>query len=473
MPDNATWTASALAAAYRQKTTSPVEVASEMARRIKAADALHAFMPFDPSRAMDDARRSQARFDKGAPLGVLDGIPVAFKDNIDVAGMVTTGGTPALRNHLPRSTTPVAARLLEAGVIYAGKLNMHELAGGGTTNNPTFGRVANPYRMGAIPGGSSGGSAAAIAARLVPLALGTDTAGSIRNPAHYCGVAGFKPSLNRYPTTGIVPLSLLLDCAGPLALSVADIIAADAVMAGDPAPVAPRTLRGLRLGVPASPFHDNLHREVRSTFDRILGKLDSAGVELVSAEVPGLKDDVAALGLITLGGRFRDDLAAYLGQSGAKVSVDDVFAQIADPFVKGWAEPFYAPNATLRDQYAAVLPRWQSMKAAYADYLTSNRLAGIVFPTAPIPAGDETDDPNDLIVQGERIKGGVWLNVQNTQPGSLWGAPGVSLPMGQTAGGLPLGIEIDGAVGDDKRLLSIALAVEALMPALPPPAFPN
>ena len=469
VPQDLSWTAAALAAAYRNKALTPVEVADDVARRVAAAESLGAYISFDPVRARTEAEASARRFDRGEPLGPLDGVPIGFKDNIDVAGAVTTGGTPGLRRHRPPESAPLAGRLFAAGAIFAGKLNLHELAGGGTTDNPTFGRVANTYRRQAIPGGSSGGSAVAVVARIIPIALGSDTAGSIRNPAHYCGAVGFKPSLKRYPAAGVVPLSYGLDCVGPIAHTVADVIACDAVMAADPTPVTPAELKGLRLGVPKTPFQDNLHRDVRRQFDFALDVLDRAGVALIEAEIDGLSDDVAALGLITLGGSFRDDLTQYLSQSRAEVSADDVFGQIADPFVRGWAEPFYRPSDEVKAQFSAALPRWRRMKAAYAEYLVAHRLAAIVFPTAPIPAGDPVADPNDVVIDGETIKGGVWLNVRNAQPGSLWGAPGLSLPMGQTASGLPLGLELDAAVGADKTLLSIAQSVEMLMPRLPPP----
>ena len=191
--------------------------------------------------------------------GRLAGLPVPVKDNFDTADMPTTGGTPGLRDHRPRHNAPVVQRLIDEGACIMGKLNMHELAYGITSNNGAFGAVRNPYDPSRIPGGSSGGSGAAVAARMAPVALGSDTGGSVRIPAALCGVAGMRPTTGRYSQAGVVPISHTRDTAGPLARSVADLALFDSVITGVPNDLPTIPLRGARIGVPRGHYFDNLH----------------------------------------------------------------------------------------------------------------------------------------------------------------------------------------------------------------------
>ena len=181
-------------------------------------------------------------------MGALHGLPILIKANIATANVPTSAGTPALRDYRPASDAPVVARLFSAGAILLGKTNMHELAYGITSNNGAFGAVHNPYNPALIPGGSSGGNGAAIAARMCPAGLGTDTGGSVRIPAALCGIVGLRPTVGRYSGAGIVPLSRTMDTAGPMARSVEDLVLLDSVITGQNAPVQPAALRGLRLG---------------------------------------------------------------------------------------------------------------------------------------------------------------------------------------------------------------------------------
>ncbi len=195
------------------------------------------------ARAADTQRTTTRR-------GQLHGLPILIKDNIETASAPTTAGTPALRDHRPGSDAPVAAKLFSAGAILLGKTNMHELAVGITSNNAAFGAVHNPYDPALIPGGSSGGNGAAIAARMCAAGLGTDTGGSVRIPAALCGIVGLRPTVGRYAGKGIVPMSHTMDTAGPMARSVEDLALLDSVITGSDAVVQPVPLRGVRLGVP-------------------------------------------------------------------------------------------------------------------------------------------------------------------------------------------------------------------------------
>jgi indoleacetamide hydrolase len=465
------FTVAALGRALRKRDLTAVSIAEAVVLRSETLATLGTFTSINPDQLIADARHADALFEQGQNLGPLQGIPVALKDNIDAVGHATTGGTPALRNNFPKTNAPVTQRLLDAGAIVAGKVNMHELAGGGTTNNPSYLRTRNPYAPNHSPGGSSGGSAVAVSARIVPAALGTDTAGSVCNPAAYCGVSGFRPTLDRYPSAGIVPLSLTRDTAGPLAHTVDDIVTLDAALAADSTPVQAANLAGMRIGIPKIPFRDNTTPDIQNMMADVERILREAGATLVDAEIPNLVDFVNETSLITLGGRIRQDLTAYLSAGGSPVSFNVLAEQIADPFVKGWMTPFLNPSADILNEEARVardvIP---VLRRTYTAFLKDNALDAIVFPTTPTPAGIEVPGTEDIIVDGERIPEGIWLNIQNTGPATLWGGPGISLPAGLSGGGLPISIELNGAIKADKALFGLALAIEKLLPDTPPPA---
>src|SRR5918992_5679722 len=240
---------------------------------------LNALISQDADQILEAARSADRLRAAGGELRPLHGLPLLLKDNINTAALPTTAGTPGLRNNRPRHDAPVAAALFRAGGILFGKANMHELALGATSNNSTFGAVRNPYDPSKIPGGSSGGNASAVAARIIPAGLGTDTGGSVRIPAALCGVAGFRPTTGRYPdcstmpppqarvtsrlplptvgcwpSAGIVPISHTRDTAGLIARSVADLVLLDAAITGETPALAQVDLHGLRLGVARGNF---------------------------------------------------------------------------------------------------------------------------------------------------------------------------------------------------------------------------
>lgn len=220
--------------------------------------------------------------------GPLAGVPVGIKDNVDVEGFATTGGSCALRGHRAAVDSPVVAALRTAGAVIACKLNMHEMAFGVTTDNPTFGRAFNPFDVVRTAGGSSGGSASAVARGIVPVALGTDTGGSVRVPASFCGVAGFRPSTGRYPEGGVLPLSPLRDTVGPIAANVADLALIDAAITGAAPELPDLPARKLRLGLPADAL-PGLSGAVEATFCAALEHLSALGqAEIVALPELGL-----------------------------------------------------------------------------------------------------------------------------------------------------------------------------------------
>ena len=437
--------------------------------RAQALEGLGAFIALEPQRVLEAARAADRRRAEGKPLGALHGLPIAVKDNIDAAGYATTAGTPALRDNRPSTDAPVLARLLEAGAILLGKTNMHELAFGYTTNNSAYGTARNPYDRLRSPGGSSGGTAVAVAARIAPAGLGTDTVGSVRVPAAMCGIAGFRPSIGRYSAEGIVPLSHTRDTAGPMARSVMDLILLDAIMAGDAVPADKVSLQGLRLGIARSYYWADLDDEVARIVGDAVEKLRAAGAEIVDIDLAPLPGDAfvarrcRAIHLYEV----RGDLTRYLAQRGGKFGFDAVVAGISSPQVKSAFERFVTgPQAPSREIYEAVMSEYRpSLQSAFREAF-GNGVDATIFPMTQV-AAPEIGIETDFEVKAKKFPT-LYLG-RNADPGSCAGLPGVSLPAGRTAGGLPVGIGLDGPSGADRRLLAISAAVEAVLGHIPAP----
>src|SRR3984957_18179209 len=295
--------------------------------RCQSADALNAFITLDPERVLEDARAADRERRGGAQPGPLFGLPIPVKDSVNTRDYPTTGGTPALRHFHPTQDAPVVAALRSCGAIVLGKTNLHELSYGWTSNNQAFGAVHNPYDPTRIPGGSSGGTAAAIAARLAPLGVAEDTEGSIRVPAAFCGIAGFRPTTGRYPTQGCVPIPPLFDQVGPQARTVADLALFDSVVANDRQRLEPLPLKGVRLGVVRDYWFTDLDPEVLRLTELALARLKDAGAQIVETQLPGLE---SLIDLTTDNVQNRDvriALARYLEEYGAGVDFETVLAQ--------------------------------------------------------------------------------------------------------------------------------------------------
>lgn len=446
--------------------------------RAEALQELNALIVLDAGGALAAARRIDAMRDAGMPLPRLAGLPIVVKDNINAAGLPTTGGTAALRDVLAANNAPSLQKLLDAGAIVLGKANLHELAFGITSTNltPFAGAVKNPYDRTRIPGGSSGGTAAAIAARIVPAGLGTDTGGSTRIPAALCGIAGLRPSVGnggaqrRYiDTHAVLPISHTRDTVGPMARTVADIGLLDAVITGSPL-ATPAPLRGLRIGVPAS-FWAGLEQPLAAVVLHARERLAQAGVDFVDVELVGwqaLNDSVSfALALH----EPIADIPAYLAANGVKgLTLADIAARIASPDVKGAFEAILA-DALGKDYDTALRVRRPRLQALYADYFSANRLDAMLFPTtlaAAVPI-DLAAGSGKVSIDGAAPVDTFARFVRNTDPGSNAGIPGLSLPAGLTAGGLPVGLELDGPLGSDERLIAIGMAFERVLGPLPAP----
>ena len=285
--------------------------AQALLERYKAHTNLNAVAHIDEAKLLEDAREVDRARVRGAPLGPLAGLPVIIKDNVNTVGFPTTAGTRFLKDYRPKANAPLADKLYREGAILFAKSNMHELALGGTSANPTFGFVKNPYDLSRMPGGSSGGTAAAIAAHIVPLGIGTDTAGSVRMPAHFCGIAGLRPSNQRnntsYPVEGIVPLILAFDIPGPLARTVADLSLVHTAITSGPE-LAPSDLSGVRIGIPRAYYWEGLDGEVAKVMEASLDRLRSAGAVLVDVDFSALVKQALATRSVLGPEGFRVDL---------------------------------------------------------------------------------------------------------------------------------------------------------------------
>ncbi|SDO87076.1 mandelamide amidase [Klenkia soli] len=427
---------------------------TDAAARAHAVDHLGAFLAVvDPERIDPDL----------APEGALAGVPIAVKDNVDTLDLPTSGGTPALHGSRPGRDHHAVGRLRQAGATVVGKTNLHELAFGITSNNAAYGPVRNPHDPTRSAGGSSGGSAVAVATGVVPVALGTDTGGSLRVPAAHCGIVGYRPTVGRWGgADALVGLSTTRDTVGALASTVADVVLLDQVVAGA-APATVPHARMLRLGVPLPGFFDGLAKEVADAVGRALDTLAAAGVDLVEVDVVAAHELDARCGFPIVFHEVLRTLPAYLGSLDDGPTFEELVAGVASPDVRGALE--HAIGAPVSGAaYAECLEVREQLRAAYAtahELEGGGRLDALVYPTVPLlapPLGD--DDTTDL--DGEQVPV-FGTSIQNTGPGSTAGLPAVSLPCGTAPGGLPVGLSLETLPGQDAQLLAVARRVEQLL----------
>ena len=435
--------------------------------RCRAMADLNAFITIDEEAVRAAARAADIARKTGRALGALHGVPMAVKDNIDVAGLPATAGTPALATNIPRTHAPIVEKLVTAGAIVLGKANMHELAAGATTKNARFGFARNPYDTSRVPGGSSGGTAVAVGARLAPCGLGTDTGGSNRVPAAYCGVVGFRPSTHRWSQAGMIANSTTRDTAGPMARTLVDCALLDTIVTGCDPRLERVALGGLRLGVSKSDFWAEIDNEIALQLEGSLALLRDAGVELVDIETKDVFPLTRRAGVVIAMHEHLPTLSAYLAETGSGLTAARVFSEVASPDVKAFLDT-HIGKITAADYDRALNVDRPALQAAYENCFSHNRLDAIIFPTSPIPP-PKISEGETLCINGKTVST-LFTIVRNTDPGSVAGIPGLSLPAGTTSSGLPIGLEIDGPAGSDRRLLAIGAALEAVLPKSRPPA---
>jgi len=444
--------------------------AGALLERCVQLQALNAFITLDPVRVLEQARSADLERAGGAKLGPLHGLPIPVKDSVNTVQYATTAGTPALRDFRPPADAPLVAALRGAGAIVLGKTNMHELSFGWTSNNLAFGAVHNPYDPTRIPGGSSGGTAAAVAAHMAPLGIAEDTEGSIRVPAALCGVTGFRPTTRRYSTAGVIPASSLLDQTGPHARSMADIALFDRVATGDTRELHRLALGGVRLAVSRGYWFEGLDSEVERITREALSKLREAGAVIVEAEVPGLRELIERTADEVVDHDVRLELTRYLTANGARVGFDEVIAR-ASPDIRAIFEhevmpgsPAFVSEAAYQTVVKHHLPK---LRRTFKDYFASTGAAALLFPTTMVTA-PRIGDEGELIVRGRKVSFDVAIG-RNIAPGSRAGLPGLVMPAGIAADGLPVALEFDGPAGTDRALLALGVAIEPVLGHVPPP----
>lgn len=469
----------ALLARIRDGDLRAEQVCATFIRQHERQRSLNAVTWIDPPVALSRARDIDRSRDKGADLPALAGLPILVKDNIDTIGFPTSAGTASLKYYFPRGNAPVVERLLEHGAIVMGKANMHELARGVTSSNPTFGFVRNPYDPRLIPGGSSGGCAAAIAARIVPAALGSDTGGSARIPAAFCGTAGFRPSIyprQLYSQQGVVPVALDLDTIGPMARSVADIALLHAIIVGQRIARA-RSLKTVRIGVPTLACWDELDPEVERVARAALARLDEEGAVLVDIDLREIKNTASQI-FVALCSDVTD-LENFLRTYVPSVSLRHLTEQIASRDVRfsieTSARASLAKTERVGSNQALLNARGadrDALRSAYRAAFLRHGIDAVVFPTEvlpPPPIRVGGDDPTDTIeLNGQVVS--MWAFVRNTLLAPVVGAPAVTLPAGLASNGLPVGLEFDGLPGDDNSLLALGMAAESVFGHVPAPS---
>ena len=433
----------------------PEQVASAVRARAEEIRKLNAFVEPELTGILERAA--------GSPAGPLRGLPLAVKDCFDTEQLPTGAGTPALTGRRTRRDAGVVARLRAAGAFVAGKTTLHELSFGITSHNAWTGAVRNPVDPSLIPGGSSGGTAVAVAAGVVPVGLAGDTGGSARLPAALCGVVGFRPTHGRYPADGAVPVSGTRDTPGLIGRTVADVALLDGVLAGagtgagtgaDPA----MPLAGLRLGLPTT-FWSGLDPEVERVSIAARDVVEAAGVVLVEVALDEVSSLADALAFPLCQAEFGGDLAAYLAREDDGVTVAQVCGQIRSPdVVKSVA--LCLPGLD-EAAHARLLLARAELRARYAALLADAGVAALIFPTSPLPARPIGEDVR-VELRGRSVPTFASYTRHLALAG-VAGHPGISVPAGRTLAGLPVGIELDGPVGGDRSLLALAGAVAAVL----------
>ena len=433
-----------------QRSLSPVDLTRDCLTHIdKLNPKLNAFITTLGDSALADARQAEQEIQRGNYRGPLHGIPIGLKDILDTAGIRTTAASALFKDRIPTEDAEVVRRLRAAGAIIIGKQNLHEFAYGGSSMISFFGEVHNPWDTSRIAAGSSGGSAASVAAGLGYAAIGTDTAGSVRLPAAYCGVVGLKPTYGRVSARRVIPLSWTLDHVGPIANSVCDAAIILQVLAGydadDPASIdtpvpdftsmldhRPATLR---IGVPRAFFFDDLYSEVAVAIEKAIQLFRD-----LHAEIHEVKLDVST-------DRTLSSAESYAYHEPFVASSPDLYQPATLTRIKSGANTSAA---------AALRSRRELEAARHSIRKVFDEVDILLTPTVPIPPPAIAD----LKAHPENLRPAELLMLRNTRPFNAWGIPAISIPCGFTSDNLPIGLQLAAAPWREDFLLRVANAYE-------------
>jgi aspartyl-tRNA(Asn)/glutamyl-tRNA(Gln) amidotransferase subunit A len=477
-----------LVAALARKETSAVEVAEAHLTKLEEHRALNGFITETPDKAREMAQASDTRRARGE-AGLLEGVPLAIKDLFCTEGVQTTAGSRILEGFVPPYESTVTANLWKAGAVMVGKTNLDEFAMGSSNMTSSFGGVENPWKRRGdnrklVPGGSSGGSAAVVAAYMVPGSTGTDTGGSIRQPASFCGIVGLKPTYGRCSRWGVVAFASSLDQPGPLARRVEDAALLLQGMAGHdpkdstsaPLPVpdfaaAARNadVKGQRIGIPREYRVDGTAPEIVALWDQGIEMMKAAGAVIVDVSLPHTKYALPAY-YIVAPAECSSNLARYDGvRFGLRVPGKDLIEMYQNTRGAGFGKEvrrriMIGTYVLSAGYYEAYYKKAQQVRALIArDFRQAFEKCDVLLtPTAPsaaFAAGDKMDDPVTM-----------YLNDMFTIPASMAGLPGISVPAGLDKDGLPLGLQVIGRAFDEETMLRAAAALEkaAAFTARPP-----
>ncbi len=465
---------------YTSGETKPSKIVETALENIEADnDRLNAYLTVNRKTALETAAAMDADIQSAIKSKPLAGVPIAIKDNMCTAGVRTTCGSKILGNYVPPYTATAVKKLETAGAIIVAKTNLDEFAMGSSTENSAFGTVRNPVNPDYVPGGSSGGSAVAVAAGHVPVALGSDTGGSIRQPASFCGIVGLKPTYGRVSRSGLVAFASSLDQIGPFANSVKDAARMLQVISGhdrydstsanvevpDYLSALTGDVKGLRVGVPPECFGEGLDSEVRVSVEAAINKLKERGAEIVEVSLPHTKYVVAVYYLIATaeasanlarfdGVRYgyRTEEARSLSELYRRTRDEGFGAEVKRRIMLGT----FALSSGYYDAYYEKAQRVRAMLVN--DFAEAFKKCDVIAtPTAPTPAfkiGEKSDDPLAMYL------GDIYTVTIN-----LAGVPAISLPCGVSSshsavGGLPIGVQLIGNHFDEARLLNAAFAYE-------------
>jgi aspartyl-tRNA(Asn)/glutamyl-tRNA(Gln) amidotransferase subunit A len=470
----APWTVAGVQAALLAKKISARELATEFYANIERQNpVLNAFLTLSPERAYAQADRVDAAIARGEKLPPLAGVPVAIKDVISTSGIRTTCGSKILESYVPPYDATAVSRLEEAGAVILGKTNCDEFAMGSSNENSAYGPVRNPVAPDRVPGGSSGGSAAAVTAGLAVVALGTDTGGSIRQPGSFCGIPGLMPTYGRVSRYGLVAFASSLDRIGPFSVNIADAAITMGVIAGrdendstsatasvpDYASDIERPVQGFRIGVPDEYFAEGIDSEVKEKVFAGIALMEKLGCRRVPIQMPHTDYAIATYYIIATA-EASSNLARYDGvRYGLRVAGTTLIEMYSKTRESGFGSEVkrrvmlgtYVLSSGYYDAYYLRAQKVRSLIARdFSDAF--QKVDAILTPTSPTPAfklGEKASDPLQM-----------YLADIYTVTGDLAGVPGISIPCGRTKVGLPVGLQILGPHFSESRILQLARAFE-------------
>ncbi|MCL5407500.1 MAG: Asp-tRNA(Asn)/Glu-tRNA(Gln) amidotransferase subunit GatA [Patescibacteria group bacterium] len=466
---------------FKNKKTTPVELAKVCFEKITNLNhELNAFVKVLNSNALDAAEESQKRFEAGNPKGLLDGVPIAIKDNIAIEGIETAAASKILQGFVPPYEATVITKLKEAGAVILGKTNLDEFAMGSSTETSVFGPTKNPHDKTRVPGGSSGGSAVAVASGMSPLAIGSDTGGSIRQPASFCGIVGFKPTYGLVSRYGLFAMASSLDQIGPMARSVEDVeILFEAISGYDPKDSTSLKeeirnkkieIRDLKIGIPNEYFAEGLDPKVKKVIEQAISKFKEMGAEIKEVSLPNSKYALSCYYII-MPVEVASNLARY---DGIKYGYSEIknselrIKNLLDVYLKSRSSGFgkeakrrimlgtYTSSAGYIDQYYNKAQKVRSLVKKDFDkvFQEVDFILGPVAPTTAFKIGEKTTDPLTM-----------YLSDIYTIAVNLAGLPAISVPC-KKVDDLPVGLQIIGPQFSDFKIFDLAKKYEGVKDGL-------